>query len=117
MAQTKRKRRSKHRGTPAGTIEARGRTGRKLSDKERAAQAKRGNRFDTPPSWNQAFMRAGFAALLLFVFTQVGLGPEMDIMQSLALCLFAMLIYVPLGYWTDKAIYNRRMRKRAQPQK
>jgi hypothetical protein len=29
MAQTKRKRRTKHRGNAAGTIESRGRTGRK----------------------------------------------------------------------------------------
>ena len=34
MAQTKRKRRSKHRGTAAGTIEARGRTGRKPNAEE-----------------------------------------------------------------------------------
>ena len=34
MAPTKRKRRSKHRGNAAGTIEARGRTGRKPSPEE-----------------------------------------------------------------------------------
>ena len=38
MAQTKRKRRSKHRGTAAGTIEARGRTGRPPSAEERKKQ-------------------------------------------------------------------------------
>src|SRR5436305_1335521 len=37
MAQTKRKRRSKHRGTAAGTVESRGRTGRKPDAKERGA--------------------------------------------------------------------------------
>ena len=43
MAQTKRKRRSKHRGTAAGTIEARGRTGRKptANEQKKAQQAKR----------------------------------------------------------------------------
>ena len=48
MAQTKKKRRSKHRGNAAGVIEARGRTGRppsaeerKLSDKEAAAKRRR----------------------------------------------------------------------------
>ena len=35
MAQTKRKRRTKHRGTPAGTIQTRGRTGRPPSADER----------------------------------------------------------------------------------
>jgi hypothetical protein len=35
MAQTKRKRRTKHRGNAAGSIEVRGRTGRKPTDDER----------------------------------------------------------------------------------
>ena len=34
MAQTKRKRRTKHRGNAAGSIEARGRTGRKPTAEE-----------------------------------------------------------------------------------
>ena len=42
MAQTKRKRRTKHRGTPAGTIETRGRTGRPPTADERKKQ----NRMD-----------------------------------------------------------------------
>src|SRR4051812_50058058 len=64
MAQTKRKRRSKHRGTPAGTIESRGRTGRKPKDEERGKRntgAKR-DRFAKPPSWRGAMTRAGIAA-------------------------------------------------------
>ena len=35
MAQTKRKRRTKHRGNAAGAVEARGRTGRKPTEAER----------------------------------------------------------------------------------
>jgi hypothetical protein len=38
MAQTKRKRRSKHRGNAAGTVEARGRTGRPPTPEERKKQ-------------------------------------------------------------------------------
>ena len=37
MAQTKRKRRTKHRGNAAGSIEARGRTGRKPTAEEQKA--------------------------------------------------------------------------------
>ncbi len=67
MAQTRRKRRSKHRGTPAGTIETRGRTGRKPRPEERKAAgsgAPRGrrNRFDQQPTWRSAAGRAGVAA-------------------------------------------------------
>ena len=48
MAQTKRKRRTKHRGNAAGTIEARGRTGRPPTPEERKKQerAKRGQARD-----------------------------------------------------------------------
>jgi hypothetical protein len=121
MAQTRKKRRSKHRGTAAGTIEARGRTGRKLTETERGsggkggsksgAAARRANRFDRAPTWKSAFLRALFASVLLFAFTRIGFGPDIGIGASLALCVLALLIYVPLGYATDLFIYRRRQRK------
>ena len=116
MGQTKRKRRTKHRGTPAGTIEARGRTGRRPEPQNRPAgkRSVREHRLDTPPSSKQSIFRAGFASLLLFAFTQLGLGPEMGVVQGLFLSVFAMAIYVPLGYVTDRALYNRRQRKKAE---
>ncbi len=122
MAQTRKKRRSKHRGTAAGTIEARGRTGRKLTDAERAkggakldASARRGNRLDRPPTWKSAFLRALFASVLLFVFTRIGFGPDIGLGASIALCVIALAIYVPLGYATDLFIYRRRQRKLGAP--
>jgi hypothetical protein len=54
MAQTKRKRRTKHRGNAAGTVEVRGRTGRPPTPEERKKQerAKRARaRVTKPPSW------------------------------------------------------------------
>jgi hypothetical protein len=115
MPPTKRKRRTKHRGNAAGMVEARGRTGRKLTPEEqKKAGAKGGGRDARPlraPSWNNAIMRAGFAALLLLVLMQViGLGPNVTLGSKIALCAFAFLIYVPLGYATDRWVYNRRMR-------
>jgi hypothetical protein len=120
MAPTKRKRATKHRGNAAGIIEARGRTGRKpTADEQRKADRAqmRQNRLDTPPTWNSAFMRAGIAAAMLLVIMLVGLGPETGYAQAVIICIFAMLIYVPLGYWTDLALYKRRMRKKAQAQR
>jgi len=121
MAQTRKKRRSKHRGTAAGNIEARGRTGRKLTAAERGgkgggdtktdAAARRAARMDRVPTWRSAFLRALFAAALLFVFTRFGFGPEIGIGASVALCVIALAIYVPLGYATDLFIYRRRQRK------
>jgi hypothetical protein len=111
MAQTRRKRRTKHRGNAAGSVEARGRTGRKPTVEEQK-KARREQRLARPPSWNSAALRAGFAALLLFALLQFGLGPDVPIASKIFLCAFAMLIYIPLGYATDRFVYNRRMRAR-----
>ena len=115
MPPTKRMRRTKHRGTAAGNIQARGRTGRKPTAEEQRrddARARRENRFDRPPSWRSAVIRAAFAALMLFVLFQF-LGPETSVASSLVLSLLAMFIYVPLGYYTDRFVYMRRQRKKA----
>ena len=71
MAQTKRKRRSKHRGTAAGSIEARGRTGRPPTAEERKKLTRvqaREKRLSTPPTWKASLMRAAFAAVIMFAF-------------------------------------------------
>ena len=118
MAQTKRKRRSKHRGNAAGTIDARGRTGRKpTADEQRkaGAQAREDRRF-VEPTWTSAAVRAGLASVMLFVLFQVGLaGDEQTIATSLILAVAAFLIYVPLGYQVDRMFWRRRMRKAGRP--
>jgi quinol-cytochrome oxidoreductase complex cytochrome b subunit len=115
---TKRKRRSKHRGTAAGTIEARGRTGRRPTADEQKKLTRdeaRQRRLDKPPSWNSAAVKAAVMAFLLFIFTQLGLfGDETPIEQSLLLAAFAMVLYTPLAYATDKWVYNRAQRKKAE---
>ena len=64
MAQTKRKRRTKHRGNAAGIVEVRGRTTRPASPEARKAQKKgdarkaRMDRYAKPPSWRSAANRA-----------------------------------------------------------
>jgi hypothetical protein len=119
MAQTKRKRRTKHRGTAAGTIEARGRTGRKPTDAERRkgdGRAAREDRRFQQPTLASAATRAGLASVMLFVLFQVGLaGDKQSIVTSLALALLAFLIYVPLGYKVDRIFWERRMRKAGRP--
>jgi hypothetical protein len=114
VAQTKRKRRSKHRGNAAGTIEARGRTGRKPSPEDQkkadkaASRERRTQRLAQPPTWNRATLRAGAAAALLFVLTQIGLFQDnIEPAQAIVVCLVAMLIYIPLGYAFDNWMYKR----------
>jgi hypothetical protein len=119
MAQTKRKRRSKHRGNAAGTIEARGRTGRKPTAAEQrkaaGAQAREDRRF-VEPTWTSAALRAGLASLMLFVLFQVGLaGDQQTVATSLILAVAAFMIYVPLGYKVDRIFWQRRMRKAGRP--
>jgi Flp pilus assembly protein TadB len=123
MAQTKRKRRTKHRGNAAGTVEARGRTGRKPTDAERrkgsSASLREERRFQEP-TWGGAATRAAFASVLLFVLFISGIaGQDQGIATSILLSLAAFLIYVPLGYKVDRIFWERRMRKagRALPER
>jgi hypothetical protein len=116
MAQTKRKKRTtKHRGNAAGSIEARGRTGRKPTAEEQkkaGAQSARERRQSKPPSWNSAALKAGAMAVLLFVLTQVGiLGNNSSITQGLFLSVLALVIYTPLAYTTDKWVYARMLKR------
>jgi hypothetical protein len=117
MAQTKRKRRTKHRGTAAGTIEARGRTGRKPTAAEQRKAARGGDdRRFAEPTWSGAAIRAGLASVMLFVLFQIGLaGDDQTIATSLGLSIAAFLIYVPLGYKVDRFFWVRRMRKAGRP--
>ena len=76
MAQTKRKR--KHRGTAAGTIEARGRTGRPPKPSARSRRPprqRRQERMDRPPTWRGAVNRAAIAAVVFFVIAMLVLEP------------------------------------------
>jgi hypothetical protein len=120
MAQTKRKRRSKHRGNAAGSVEARGRTSRRQSlspaeQKKADRAAARNARMNKPPTWNGAFFKAALMAALLFVFTQIGLfGGDTSISQSLFLSLFALILYTPLAFATDKFVYARAQKRRAK---
>jgi hypothetical protein len=114
MAQTKRKRTRKHRGTPAGTIERAGRTGRPTGTREDAkqiARQRRQERLDKPPTWRGAVNRAAIAAVvfgLLVVFLL-----RQSVAQAVAITAFIFLLYIPLGFMTDKMIYSYRMRKKA----
>jgi hypothetical protein len=118
MAQTKRKRRTKHRGNAAGIVEARGRTGRPPSPEERkqAARAAGGQRrVLREPTWKSAGIKAGTMAVLLFAMTQLGfLVDNASVASGLLVSLIALLLYTPLAYQTDRWAYNRQQRKLAQ---
>jgi len=118
MAQTKRKRRTKHRGNAAGMVEARGRTGRRLTPEEqkRASRGAGGNRrMLREPTWRSAMLKSGTMAILLFVMTQIGLiVKSASVASGIAVALIALLLYTPLAFWTDKWAYSRQQRRLAQ---
>jgi Flp pilus assembly protein TadB len=115
MAQTRKKRRTKHRGNAAGTIETRGRTGRPPSPEERKKQdrTKRAQaRLAKPPSWSGATKKAGLAAGVMLIFLLV---TTRKILPAIVFAVLAMALYVPSGYYLDAYMYRRRMRKEAGP--
>jgi Flp pilus assembly protein TadB len=115
MAQTRRKRRTKHRGTAAGTIETRGRTGRPPSADDRKKQSRmdaRERRLNTPPTWKGAATRGALAALLLFVlFAFLGRGKS-PILSAAIFALVALALYIPGGYYMETWMYQRRQKRK-----
>jgi hypothetical protein len=119
MAQTKRKRQTKHRGNAAGVIETRGRTGRKPTAAEKSGKGIGATgkkepalaRQDRPPTWLGAFYRAMVAAVLMLLISLLLIKKANE---AIALFPIVLALYVPISYYTDTWMFNRRMRKKAQ---
>ncbi len=119
MAQTRRRRRTKHRGNAAGAIEARGRTGRRPTAAERgstsrpgqkSARERRLERLDKPPTWRGALNRALLAAVLMLGISMLLLKNKTQLIYMFPI---VFLLYWPLGYYTDLFMYRRRQRQKA----
>lgn len=120
MAQTKKKRRRKHRGTQAGTIERPGRTGRpsgrpaSRGEAREIAKERRQVRADKEPTWRGSLNRSLFAAVILAIFISATSG---QVVQGVALGIVAVLLYLPMSYYMDRALWRRRQRQKQQPGK
>ena len=116
MAQTKKKRRRKHRGTQGGSINTTRRASRPRSREEAKARArnKRSSgpqqRVDRPPSWRGAIIRGLIAAVVFVLFLALIMGRPLG--GSLALGAFMLAFYIPAGYFIDRAMWRRRERAR-----
>ena len=118
MAQTKRKRRRKHRGTQGGRIDRRPARGRARSRAEaqqrargRAKKKKPGERVPQPPSWSSAAKKGGIAAVLFVgILTIMGQNPA----ASLAIGVLMVGFYVPMAFLMDRFFHQRYLRKEAQ---
>lgn len=118
MAQTRRKRQTKHRGNAAGFVESRGRTGRKPTAAEKSGKAaeaarakqKRVDPRDKPPTWRGAALRALVAACALALLA--GLLLKASAGQTVAYFAVGLIAYTPISYYTDSWIFRRRRRKK-----
>jgi hypothetical protein len=112
MAQTKKKRRRKHRGTQGGRVDPNRRPARPRTRAEAKARARSGTRrapkADRPPTWRSSTIRGVVAAaiftVLLLVMFQRPLG------AALALGGFMLVFYIPAGYYIDTFMWRRRER-------
>ena len=113
MAQTRRKRKGKHRGTQAGTIEARGRTGRRPQtqvEARKVSRDRRAARFDRPPTWRSALNRAAISAAVFAVAVVVLF--RRPVAAAVILGVVMVVLYLPMSYYTDRFLYNRRQRQK-----
>jgi hypothetical protein len=126
MAQAKRKRTRKHRGNAAGIVErpapnsrganvAQSGKRRPLNKEEARAEArrKRQERMNRPPTWKGATQRAAVAAALFAVLVTIIF--KESIVNAISLAAFMLVLYIPLSYLTDRALYNWRVKKGVIP--
>jgi ABC-type xylose transport system permease subunit len=113
MAQTKKKRRRKHRGNQAGIVEARGRTGRSrpATEAKQIRQDRRTQRLETPPTWRSSINRAVIAAIIFGVLAVLLL--DMPVGSAAAVVPLVALMYIPASYYMDRFMYNRHQRRKA----
>jgi hypothetical protein len=117
MAQTKKKRRRKHRGTQGGRIDTRPSRGRARSRAEAKSRArsrtkkKGGPRVPDPPSWSSA-LKKGAVAAVLFVGLLAFMGQNP--ITSLVVGILMLGFYIPMAYLLDRFMYLRYLRKEEQ---
>ncbi|HEX3239725.1 MAG TPA: hypothetical protein VHR18_06275 [Solirubrobacterales bacterium] len=116
MAQTKKRRKGKKRGTQGGRIDTKARGGRPRSREEAKARArsKKGKapaqRVDKIPTWRSSIVRGLFAAVIFFVL--LILLFKRPVGTALAFGGFMLAFYIPAGYYIDMAMWRRRERAR-----
>jgi hypothetical protein len=121
MAQTKKKRRRKHRGTQGGRIDTRPARGRARSRAEAQNRArsrtkkkgKAGDRTPQPANWSSALKKGGIASVLFAgILALMGQNPIQIVVVAIVLLGF----YVPMAYLMDRFFYQRYLRKKAREQ-
>jgi hypothetical protein len=115
MAQTKKKRQRKRRGTQGGRIDTKARGGRPRSREEAKARARSGRKStgpkaDLPPTWKSSAIRGLFAAVIFGILLLVIFKRPAGIAAAFAG--FMLVFYIPAGYFIDMTLWRRRERQR-----
>jgi Flp pilus assembly protein TadB len=114
MAQTKKKRQRKRRGTQGGRIDSNPRRSkpRSRAEAQNRARAKRKapTRGDLPPTWRSSIIRGLVAAVVFTVLLLLIFKRPLGV--SLALGAFMLVFYIPAGYFIDMTLWRRRERAR-----
>src|SRR4051794_29829995 len=119
MAQTKKKRRRKHRGTQGGRIDTRPARGRARSRAEAQNRArsrtkkkgKPGERTPQPASWSTAIKKGGLATVLFVgILALMGQNPIATLLVGVVM----LPAYSGMSYVMDGFFYKRYLRKEAQ---
>jgi hypothetical protein len=114
MAQTRKKRRRKHRGTQGGRIDtgnrrkARPRTREEARARAKSKGGSKATRFDRPPTWRSATIRAVIAAVLFVALLLVAF--KRPVGAALGFGAFMLVFYIPAGYYIDQMMWRRRER-------
>ena len=119
MAQTKKKRRRKQRGTQGGRIDTNTRRSKPRSRAEakaraRSSRSKAPTRGDLPPTWRGSITRGLVAAVIFTVVLLLIFKRPAGV--ALALGAFMLAFYVPAGYFIDMTLWRRRERTRMRSQ-
>lgn len=115
MAQTKKKRTRKKRGTQAGNVDTSKRS-RPRSRAEARNQARSGGRSrsmqkgDNPPTWRGASFRGLIASGIFVILLILLFGRPLG--SSLIIGLVMLIFYIPAGYYMDLFLWRRRERQR-----
>ena len=118
MAQTRKRRRRKHRGTQGGRVDTRprGRPRNRAEAKQRARSGGRSGprrtgagRTVSPPSWRSAFFKGAAAAAIFFLLIAVAF--DRGVSEALPIAVAMLAFYVPMAYLTDRFFFNRQLRK------
>jgi len=114
MAQTKKRRKGKKRGTQGGRIDTKARAGRPRSREEAKARARSKKRVptkgDAPPTWRSSTIRGLFAAAIFFVLLLLLFKRPVGVAAAFAG--FMLAFYIPAGYFIDMALWRKRERAR-----